>query len=147
MHIYNTHWLTSSIIFNSDCLFAFYNICHTQIQSKVDVACLLSQKKTQHNCDYNTVSLIVSRCEGECSVTGDMFFQSFDGRIFTFPASCQYVLAKSSSSGRFTVTIQNTPCGPVSLFSSCMRLHIIVCIYVTNTYVKSYIRSLPSKAI
>ncbi|CAL8403715.1 unnamed protein product [Boreogadus saida] len=59
-------------------------------------------------------------CPGECSVTGDMFFQSFDGRIFTFPATCQYVLAKSSSSGRFTVTIQNTPCGP-TLDGACIQ--------------------------
>lgn len=54
---------------------------------------------------------------GECSVTGDMYFQSFDGRIYTFSATCQYVLAKSRSSGRFTVTIQNAPCGAVSFFS------------------------------
>lgn len=51
---------------------------------------------------------------GECSVTGDMYFQSFDERIFTFPATCQYVLAKSRNSGKFTVTIQNAPCGAVS---------------------------------
>lgn len=51
---------------------------------------------------------------GECSVIGDMYFQSFDGRIYTFSATCQYVLAKSRNSGRFTVTIQNTPCGAVS---------------------------------
>uniref|UniRef100_I3JM52 Otogelin n=1 Tax=Oreochromis niloticus TaxID=8128 RepID=I3JM52_ORENI len=56
------------------------------------------------NCtDYN--------CPGECSVTGDMYFQSFDGRIYTFPATCQYVLAKSRNSAKFTVTIQNTACG------------------------------------
>lgn len=51
---------------------------------------------------------------GECSVTGDIYFQSFDGRIYTFPATCQYVLAKSRNSGKFTVTIQNAPCGAVS---------------------------------
>lgn len=51
---------------------------------------------------------------GECSVTGDMYFQSFDGRSFTFPATCQYVLAKSRNSGKFTITIQNAPCGAVS---------------------------------
>lgn len=54
---------------------------------------------------------------GECSVTGDMYFQSFDGRVYTFAATCQYVLAKSRSSGKFTVTIQNAPCGPVSMLS------------------------------
>lgn len=45
-----------------------------------------------------------------------MFFQSFDGRIYTFPATCQYVLVKSRLSGKFTVTLQNAPCGPVSIF-------------------------------
>uniref|UniRef100_A0A4W6EGZ9 Otogelin n=1 Tax=Lates calcarifer TaxID=8187 RepID=A0A4W6EGZ9_LATCA len=59
-------------------------------------------------------------CPGECSVTGDMYFQSFDGRIYTFPATCQYVLAKSRNSGRFTVTIQNTPCG-ANLDGACIQ--------------------------
>ncbi|KAM8877816.1 otogelin [Synchiropus picturatus] len=65
------------------------------------------------NCtDYN--------CPGECSVTGDTYFQSFDGRIYTFPATCQYVLAKSLNSGKFTVTIQNAPCG-ANLDGACIQ--------------------------
>ncbi|XP_036400136.1 otogelin [Megalops cyprinoides] len=59
-------------------------------------------------------------CPGECSVTGDINFQTFDGRVYTFPATCQYVLAKSRSSGRFTVTIQNAPCGP-NLDGACIQ--------------------------
>ncbi|XP_046898327.1 otogelin [Hypomesus transpacificus] len=59
-------------------------------------------------------------CPGECSVTGDMYFQSFDGRTYSFPASCQYVLAKSRNSGKFTVTIQNAPCGP-NLDGACIQ--------------------------
>ncbi|XP_019722789.1 otogelin [Hippocampus comes] len=59
-------------------------------------------------------------CPGECSVTGDIYFQSFDGRIYTFPATCQYVLAKSRNSGKFTVTIQNAPCG-ANLDGSCIQ--------------------------
>ncbi|XP_028812754.1 otogelin [Denticeps clupeoides] len=59
-------------------------------------------------------------CPGECSVTGDMYFQSFDGRVYTFPATCQYVLAKSRNSGKFTVTIQNAPCGP-NLDGACIQ--------------------------
>ncbi|XP_076144123.1 otogelin [Alosa pseudoharengus] len=59
-------------------------------------------------------------CPGECSVTGDMFFQSFDGRVYTFPATCQYVLAKSRNSGKFTITIQNAPCGP-NLDGACIQ--------------------------
>ncbi|GAB1292113.1 Otogelin [Apodemus speciosus] len=52
-----------------------------------------------------------SVCPAECSVTGDIHFTTFDGRRYTFPATCQYVLAKSRSSGTFTVTLQNAPCG------------------------------------
>ncbi|XP_031704638.1 LOW QUALITY PROTEIN: otogelin-like [Anarrhichthys ocellatus] len=59
-------------------------------------------------------------CPGECSVTGDMYFQSFDGRIYTFSATCQYVLAKSHNSGKFTVTIQNAPCG-ANLDGACIQ--------------------------
>ncbi|ELW70757.1 Otogelin [Tupaia chinensis] len=50
-------------------------------------------------------------CPAECSVTGDIHFTTFDGRHYTFPATCQYILAKSRSSGTFTVTLQNAPCG------------------------------------
>ncbi|KAJ1177086.1 hypothetical protein NDU88_002349 [Pleurodeles waltl] len=50
-------------------------------------------------------------CPVECSVTGDIHFMTFDGRKYTFQASCQYILAKSLTSGKFTVTLQNVPCG------------------------------------
>nr|XP_033784676.1 otogelin [Geotrypetes seraphini] len=50
-------------------------------------------------------------CPAECSVTGDIHFVTFDGRKYTFQASCQYILAKSLTSGTFTVTLQNVPCG------------------------------------
>lgn len=51
----------------------------------------------------------------ECSVTGDIHFTTFDGRRYTFPATCQYILAKSRSSGTFTVTLQNALCGLVRM--------------------------------
>lgn len=56
---------------------------------------------------------LLSTLPAECSVTGDIHFTTFDGRRYTFPASCQYILAKSRSSGTFTVTLQNAPCGLV----------------------------------
>uniref|UniRef100_A0A8C2WKQ8 Otogelin n=1 Tax=Cyclopterus lumpus TaxID=8103 RepID=A0A8C2WKQ8_CYCLU len=59
-------------------------------------------------------------CPGECSVTGDMYFHSFDGRRYTFSATCQYVLAKSRNSGKFTVTVQNAPCG-ANLDGACIQ--------------------------
>ncbi|NXL03566.1 OTOG protein, partial [Mesembrinibis cayennensis] len=50
-------------------------------------------------------------CPAECSVSGDIHFMTFDGRKYTFQATCQYILAKSRTSGAFTITLQNTPCG------------------------------------
>ncbi|NWX12921.1 OTOG protein, partial [Aegotheles bennettii] len=50
-------------------------------------------------------------CPVECSVSGDIHFMTFDGRKYTFQATCQYILAKSRTSGTFTVSLQNAPCG------------------------------------
>ncbi|XP_053101565.1 otogelin [Hemicordylus capensis] len=50
-------------------------------------------------------------CPAECSVSGDIHFMTFDGHKYTFQAACQYILAKSLTSGKFVVTLQNAPCG------------------------------------
>ncbi|XP_021257438.1 otogelin isoform X4 [Numida meleagris] len=50
-------------------------------------------------------------CPAECSVSGDIHFMTFDGREYTFQATCQYILAKSRTSGEFTISLQNAPCG------------------------------------
>uniref|UniRef100_A0A8C8BDK2 Otogelin n=1 Tax=Otus sunia TaxID=257818 RepID=A0A8C8BDK2_9STRI len=49
--------------------------------------------------------------ESECSVSGDIHFMTFDGRKYTFQATCQYILAKSRTSEAFTISLQNAPCG------------------------------------
>uniref|UniRef100_H0ZEQ6 Otogelin n=1 Tax=Taeniopygia guttata TaxID=59729 RepID=H0ZEQ6_TAEGU len=50
-------------------------------------------------------------CPAECSVSGDTHFMTFDGRRYRFQATCQYILAKSRTSGMFTISLQNAPCG------------------------------------
>ncbi|XP_077309598.1 otogelin [Lithobates pipiens] len=59
-------------------------------------------------------------CPAECSVTGDFHIVTFDGRKFTFQAPCQYILTKSRTSGAFTVSVQNAPCGQ-NLDGSCIQ--------------------------
>ncbi|XP_075044607.1 otogelin [Mixophyes fleayi] len=65
-------------------------------------------------------------CPAECSVTGDFHIMTFDGRKYTFQAPCQYILAKSLTSGTFTVSLQNAPCGQ-NLDGSCIQsVNIII---------------------
>lgn len=70
-----------------------------------------AQSLQGRGCPHGAATFLCS--SAECSVTGDIHFTTFDGRRYTFPATCQYILAKSRSSGTFTVTLQNAPCGLV----------------------------------
>lgn len=54
---------------------------------------------------------------------GDVFVTTFDGRIFLQPGACQYVLAKSRSGSRFTVTLQYTTCAEVARMTPNERTH------------------------
>ncbi|KAK7066927.1 Mucin-5B [Halocaridina rubra] len=54
-----------------------------------------------------------TQCPGICSAWGDSHYKTFDGRLYEFHGTCDYLLAKakSSSADSFEVTIQNVPCG------------------------------------
>ncbi|XP_051885648.1 otogelin-like [Pristis pectinata] len=56
----------------------------------------------------------------ECSVTGDIHFKTFDEQLYSFHAICQYILAKSRSSGKFTISLQNSQCG-TNLNGACIQ--------------------------
>ncbi|XP_061898588.1 otogelin-like protein isoform X4 [Entelurus aequoreus] len=58
-----------------------------------------------------------NNCTAECSVVGDVFVTTFDGRMFLQPGACQYVLVKSRGSSRFTITLQYTTCTEVCIQS------------------------------
>ncbi|KAH0503615.1 Otogelin [Microtus ochrogaster] len=77
------------------------------------IACCPASCQSRASCVDSEIAC-VDGCycpNAECSVTGDIHFTTFDGRRYTFPATCQYILAKSRSSGTFAVTLQNAPCG------------------------------------
>ncbi|KAJ1165139.1 hypothetical protein NDU88_005568 [Pleurodeles waltl] len=49
-------------------------------------------------------------CPGECFVTGQSHFKSFDNKHFTFSGICQYLLAKDSKDNTFSVVIETMQC-------------------------------------
>ncbi|KAG8509132.1 von Willebrand factor, partial [Galemys pyrenaicus] len=49
-------------------------------------------------------------CPGECLVTGQSHFKSFDNRYFTFSGVCQYLLARDCQDHTFSVVIETVQC-------------------------------------
>lgn len=49
-------------------------------------------------------------CPGECSVTGQSHFKSFDNKHFTFSGVCHYLFAKDCGEKSFSVLIETVQC-------------------------------------
>uniref|UniRef100_A0A8C9MZR3 von Willebrand factor n=1 Tax=Serinus canaria TaxID=9135 RepID=A0A8C9MZR3_SERCA len=49
-------------------------------------------------------------CPGECSVTGQSHFKSFDNKYFTFSGICQYLFARDCVENSFSVIIETVQC-------------------------------------
>ncbi|NXC45571.1 VWF factor, partial [Penelope pileata] len=49
-------------------------------------------------------------CPGECSITGQSHFKSFDNKYFTFSGICQYLFAKDCVENAFSVIIETVQC-------------------------------------
>uniref|UniRef100_H0WT68 von Willebrand factor n=1 Tax=Otolemur garnettii TaxID=30611 RepID=H0WT68_OTOGA len=49
-------------------------------------------------------------CPGECLVTGQSHFKSFDNRYFTFSGICQYMLARDCQDHSFSIVIETMQC-------------------------------------
>lgn len=54
------------------------------------------------------------RCSGWCQASGAPHYVTFDGLALTFPGACEYLLVREAG-GRFSVSIQNLPCGASDL--------------------------------
>lgn len=54
------------------------------------------------------------RCSGWCQASGALHYVTFDGLVYTFLGACEYLLAREAG-GRFSVSIQNLPCGASGL--------------------------------
>uniref|UniRef100_A0A8C8ASN0 VWFD domain-containing protein n=1 Tax=Otus sunia TaxID=257818 RepID=A0A8C8ASN0_9STRI len=62
-------------------------------------------------------------CAGTCVATGDPHYVTFDGRAFSFPGDCEYLLAREAT-GLFTVTAENVPCGTSGV--TCTKSVVVV---------------------
>ncbi|XP_051818879.1 von Willebrand factor [Antechinus flavipes] len=49
-------------------------------------------------------------CPGECLVTGQSHFKSFDNKYFTFSGICQYLLARDCQDNTFSIIIETVQC-------------------------------------
>ncbi|XP_018418206.1 PREDICTED: von Willebrand factor [Nanorana parkeri] len=49
-------------------------------------------------------------CPGECFVTGQSHFKSFDNKYFTFSGICHFLLAKDTTDNTFSVAIETMQC-------------------------------------
>ncbi|KAM6032546.1 LOW QUALITY PROTEIN: SCO-spondin-like [Chlamydotis macqueenii] len=56
------------------------------------------------------------RCPAECAVLGGRHYATFDGRRFSFPGACAYVLVQDFAEGQLLVTAEHQACdGPQPL--------------------------------
>ncbi|XP_074753624.1 SCO-spondin-like [Athene noctua] len=62
-------------------------------------------------------------CAGTCVATGDPHYVTFDGRAFSFPGDCEYLLAREAT-GLFTITAENVPCGTSGV--TCTKSVVVV---------------------
>ncbi|XP_053356531.1 von Willebrand factor [Clarias gariepinus] len=61
-------------------------------------------------CRHGSWECTNEECPGECVVTGQSHFKTFDDKFFTFSGICQYLLAKDCDRGVFSVLIDTVQC-------------------------------------
>ncbi|KAF7699418.1 hypothetical protein HF521_004160 [Silurus meridionalis] len=61
-------------------------------------------------CRHGSWECTNEECPGQCVVTGQSHFKTFDDKFFTFSGICQYLLAKDCQSKTFSVLIDTVQC-------------------------------------
>uniref|UniRef100_A0A9J8CX21 von Willebrand factor n=1 Tax=Cyprinus carpio carpio TaxID=630221 RepID=A0A9J8CX21_CYPCA len=61
-------------------------------------------------CRHGSWECTNEECPGECLVTGQSHYKTFDNKFFTFSGICQYLLAKDCQGNSFSVIIETAQC-------------------------------------
>uniref|UniRef100_A0A3B4EJ56 von Willebrand factor n=1 Tax=Pygocentrus nattereri TaxID=42514 RepID=A0A3B4EJ56_PYGNA len=61
-------------------------------------------------CRHGSWECTNEECPGECVVTGQSHFKTFDNKFFTFSGFCQYLLAKDCQTNLFSAIIDTVQC-------------------------------------
>lgn len=105
-------WSDTNRLFLSVCMGGVWNCTENNCTGVNDVLRSFATERWMRGLIFDTFTVLCLSI-AECSVVGDVFVTTFDGRMFLQPGACQYVLAKSRTSSRFSVTLQYTTCAEV----------------------------------
>ncbi|KAM8973916.1 von Willebrand factor isoform 2-T2 [Pelodytes ibericus] len=61
-------------------------------------------------CNHGLWECTSEDCPGECFVTGQSHFKSFDNKHFTFSGICNYLLTKDTMDNSFSIVIETVQC-------------------------------------
>ncbi|XP_056621756.1 von Willebrand factor [Triplophysa dalaica] len=70
----------------------------------------ISQDCNTCMCHHGSWECTNEECPGECVVTGQSHYKTFDNKFFTFSGICQYLLAKDCLSNSFSAIIETAQC-------------------------------------
>ncbi|XP_031420651.2 von Willebrand factor, partial [Clupea harengus] len=70
----------------------------------------ISQNCNTCVCQHGSWQCTNEGCPGECFVTGQSHFKTFDDKFYTFSGTCQYLLAKDCSDSVFSAVIETVQC-------------------------------------
>ncbi|CAI5789335.1 SCO-spondin [Podarcis lilfordi] len=81
---------------------------------------VLQQRCNRCTCQGGRWLCSRDQCSGECAITGDPHYLTFDRKRFSFHGTCQYILVQDYVDGKLHISSENVACGSRGT-SSCLH--------------------------